>query len=131
MIEFLKANIASLIASFFDYILTIMAVQIFGMNVVLASFAGNVFGGIVNFMLGRNWVFSAQQSGRWKQASRYFIVWIGNLLLNSSGMYLFTKTSLYYITAKIITSIAVAVGYNYPLQKRYVFKKKRIEYDAV
>lgn len=131
MIVFLKANLASVIASFFDYVLTILAVQIFGMNVVLASFAGNVFGGIVNFMLGRNWVFSARDSSGWKQASKYFIVWMGNLLLNSGGMYLFTKTSLYYVTAKIITSTTVAVGYNYPLQKRYVFKKKRLEYEAV
>ena len=129
MIEFLKANLASLIASFFDYVLTILAVQIFGMNVVLASFAGNVFGGIVNFMLGRNWVFTAKESSKWRQASRYFIVWLGNLLLNSCGMYLFEKIVLYYVVAKTITSLAVSFAYNYPMQKRYVFKK-RLKYEV-
>lgn len=120
---------ASLIASFFDYLITIIAVQIFSMNVVLASFAGNIFGGILNFMLGRNWVFSAKQANGFGQAGKYFLVWIGNLLLNTCGMYLFTKIGLYYIVTKTVTSLAVGVGYNYPLQKRYVFKN-RLEYEV-
>lgn len=129
MIVFLKANLASLIASFFDYLVTILAVQIFGMNVVLASFTGNIFGGVLNFMLGRVWVFSARGSNGYAQAGRYLLVWGGNLLLNSCGMYLFEKTGLYYVIAKTITSLAVAFGYNYPLQKRYVFKK-RLKYGV-
>ncbi|MEO5651108.1 MAG: GtrA family protein [Ginsengibacter sp.] len=129
MFTFLKANMASLIASFCDYVITIIAVQAFSMNVVLASLAGNVFGGIINFMLGRHWVFSARSANGFSQAKKYFLVWIGNLLLNASGMYLFTKIGLYYIVTKIVTSLAVAVGYNYPLQKWYVFKN-RLEYEA-
>ena len=122
MFTFLKANMASLIASFCDYVITIIAVQAFSMNVVLASLAGNVFG-------GRHWVFSARSANGFSQAKKYFLVWIGNLLLNASGMYLFTKIGLYYIVTKIVTSLAVAVGYNYPLQKWYVFKN-RLEYEA-
>lgn len=129
MIVFFKANLASLIASFFDYLITILAVQFFGMNVVLASFIGNVSGGALNFTLGRVWVFTARGSSGYVQARRYFLVWVGNLLLNSCGMYLFEKTGLYYVIAKIITSLAVAFGYNYPLQKRYVFKK-RLKYGV-
>jgi putative flippase GtrA len=129
MIVFLKANLASLIASFLDYLITILAVQIFGMNVVLSSFLGNVFGGILNFMLGRNWVFKAKDSGRMNQAEKYLVVWGGNLLLNSCGMYLFEKIGLYYVVAKTITSLAVSFAYNYPMQKRYVFKK-RLKYEV-
>lgn len=123
MIVFLKANLASLSASFFDYLVTILAVQVFGMNVVLASFVGNVFGGVLNFLLGRNWVFTARSSNGYTQAVKYLLVWVGNLLLNSCGMYLFEKAGLYYIVSKTITSLTVSFGYNYPLQKRYVFKK--------
>ncbi|MBN9351187.1 MAG: GtrA family protein [Chitinophagaceae bacterium] len=129
MITFLKANLASLISSFFDYLVTILAVQLFGMNVVLANFVGNVSGGILNFTLGRKWVFGAMSSSRFVQAKKYFLVWVGNLLLNALGMYLLTEIGLYYVVSKIITSLAVAVCYNYPLQKRYVFKNS-MEYEV-
>jgi putative flippase GtrA len=130
MFTFLKANMASLIASFFDYVITIVAVQVFSMNVVIASLAGNVLGGIINFMLGRHWVFSAREANGFRQAKKYFLVWMGNLLLNTCGMYLFTKFGLYYLVTKVVTSLAVALGYNYPLQKRYVFKN-RLKYEVV
>ncbi|MEO6812940.1 MAG: GtrA family protein [Ginsengibacter sp.] len=128
MFTFFKANMASLIASFFDYMITIIAVQFFDVNVVLASIGGNIFGGVINFILGRHWVFAAKEVNGFGQAKRYFLVWVGNLLLNASGMYLFTKTGLYYVVTKFGTSLLVSVCYNYPLQKGYVFKN-RLKYD--
>jgi hypothetical protein len=123
MITFFKANVASVIASTGDYLVTIMAVQVFGMDVVIAGITGTISGGIINFWIGRHWVFSAVESNAHRQAVRYSIVWLGNLLLNATGMYVFTKLAgLYYLAAKIITSLLVAITYNYPLQKRYVFK---------
>ena len=123
MVTFLKANVASVIASVCDYLITIIAVQAFRMDVVVAGVTGTISGGIVNFLLGRQWVFSAVESKAHRQAVKYSIVWTGNLALNATGMYVFTKLAgLYYLAAKIITSLLVAIIYNYPLQKRYVFK---------
>lgn len=122
MLMFLKANAASLISSFFDYLITIIAVQFFEMNVVMASVSGNIFGGIINFSLGRRWVFSAKGSSRKGQAEKYILVWLGNILLNTCGMYLLTKTVLNYLVIKTGVSILVAVFYNYPLQKKFVFR---------
>lgn len=123
MVTFLKANVASVIASVCDYLMTIVAVQWLGMDVVIGGITGTVTGGVINFWIGRQWVFSAVESKAHKQAVRYAIVWFGNLLLNAAGMYVFTKLAgMYYLAAKVITSLLVAFGYNYPLQKRYVFK---------
>jgi len=123
MITFFKANVASVIASTGDYLVTIIAVQFLGMDVVIAGITGTISGGIINFWIGRHWVFSAVESKAHRQAVRYTIVWLGNLLLNATGMYVFTKLAgMYYLAAKIITSLLVAITYNYPLQKRYVFK---------
>ena len=122
MFTFFKANAASLISSSFDYLVTIIAVQFFGMNVVLGSVAGNVFGGIINFSLGRRWVFSAKGASRKHQAEKYILVWLGNILLNTFGMYILTKTAINYLIVKTGVSLLVSVGYNYPLQKRFVFK---------
>ncbi len=119
---FLKANVASLIASLIDYLITIMLVQFFHADVVWAGVTGTVCGGVINFMIGRTWVFKATDGHARKQAWRYLLVWAGNLILNASGLYLLTKQSgVHYILAKVVTSLVVAVGWNYPLQKRYVF----------
>lgn len=123
MLTFLKANISSSFASFFDYLVTIFLVSFFRVDVVIASTTGTVFGGILNFMIGRNWVFQSKKRKVHQQAVRYGMVWVGNLLLNTGGMYLLTKIfRVHFIPAKVFVSLLVGFGYNYTLQKRYVFK---------
>lgn len=127
MFTFLKANLASLVASGFDYLVTIIAVQFFSVNVVVAGAAGTVCGGIIHFVMGRHWVFVARDSKISDQAKKYFLVWLGNLALNATGMYVFTKLGVNYIVTKVMVSLLVAVGYNYPFQRGYVFKADKYE----
>lgn len=123
MITFLKANISSSIASFFDYLITIFLVHFFRIDVVIASTTGTVCGGIINFLIGRNWVFESKKRKVQKQAVRYGIVWAGNLLLNTGGMYILTKLLMvHFVVAKLFVSLIVGFVYNYTLQKKYVFK---------
>ncbi|HEX8279250.1 MAG TPA: GtrA family protein [Segetibacter sp.] len=123
MITFLKANISSSIASFFDYLVTIFLVSFFKVDVVIASTTGTVCGGVLNFLVGRNWVFQSRQKKANEQAARYGLVWVGNLMLNTSGMYLLTKLlKVHYVPAKFIVSFVVGICYNYTLQKKFVFK---------
>jgi len=124
MLTFLKANVSSLVASFCDYLITIFLVRFFQINVVAASAVGTICGGVINFLIGRYWAFSSKQDNATNQAGRYFLVWLGNLGLNTGGLYLLTLfTPIHYVPAKLIVSTVVAVGYNYPLQKLFVFKK--------
>ncbi|MCW3106075.1 MAG: GtrA family protein [Segetibacter sp.] len=123
MLTFLKANISSSIASFFDYLVTIFLVTFFRVDVVIASTTGTLFGGILNFLIGRTWVFQSRKRKVHQQAMRYGIVWTGNLFLNTSGMYILTKLlKVHYVVAKLFVSLIVGFGYNYVLQKKYVFK---------
>lgn len=123
MKTFIKSNIASVFASFFDYLLTILLVQLIYADKVWAGIAGTIFGGIINFSINRNWVFKAAHINLNLQGKRYFYIWTGNLLLNAAGLYcLINLINVQYMVAKIATSLIVALFYNYPLQKRYVFK---------
>ncbi len=119
---FLKANTASLIASFCDFTSSVTLHQVFKVPVVAASITGTVIGGIINFIVCRYWAFNTRNMPVHLQVKRYLPTWLGNLLLNSAGVYLLISSGLNYIIAKLITSITVAVAYNYPLQKKYVFK---------
>ena len=123
MKQFIKANFASLISSFCDFLVTIILKEIFKTDPFLASILGTISGGVLNFLIGRYWVFKVKHLNFFQQGRRYFVIWAGNLLLNALGVYvLLHHTGLNYILAKLIISITVAVGYNYPLQKKYVFK---------
>lgn len=123
MLTFFKANVSSSIASFVDYFITIFLVSMFRMDAIKASVCGTVTGGVVNFFVGRNWVFDSKNKRVHQQASRYAIVWVGNLFLNTGGMYIVNKIlGVHYVLAKLFVSLTVGFCYNYTLQKRYVFK---------
>ncbi len=123
MITFTKAQIASLLATGVDFLLTILLVQVVGWPSLASSIAGTLCGGITHFLVSRNWVFRAQEQ-RWsRQLHRYLLVWTGNLLLNGSLFFLLTHyIGINYVLAKIVIAISIAVFYNYTLQKRFVFK---------
>ena len=57
------------------------------------------------------------------QAFKYLIVWIGNLVLVSAGVFILTNYGgISYLVSKIAVSVLVGFFYNYTLQKRFVFK---------
>lgn len=123
IITFAKAQIASLIASIIDYWCTVISVEIIGIWYVWASAIGTVIGGITNFSLGRNWVFRSRDKRRQSQLIKYLIVWTGYLILTTSGVFLLTHyTRLNYVISKAMVSLVMAISYNYPLQKKFVFR---------
>jgi putative flippase GtrA len=122
MITFLKANMASLVASGSDFLMTVLLVQWCKADVVVAAVAGTVTGGVINFLMGRHWVFKAGDDRAARQLVKYLLVWTGNLLLNTGGVYLLAVgAGFHYVASKVVTSLLVAFLYNYPLQKNFVF----------
>lgn len=123
MLTFAKAQIASFLASMVDYFITIFCVEVLGFWYVVSSGLGTIIGGITNFSLGRRWVFRGGEKERRIQAFRYFLVWVGYLLLATFGVYLLTHLGGFnYIVSKITVTLFLAIAYNYPLQKKFVFR---------
>ena len=123
MLTFIKAQASSLIATFLDFSTAIVLVNFFGLEPFSSSIAGTFLGGVANFTINRYWVFDAADDKIGGQALKYFVVWIGNLVLNAGGMYLLLeKTNLNYVLSKAIVAIIVGFGYNYMFQKKLVFR---------
>lgn len=123
MRTFMKAQTASLIAWLVDLAVMAFGVEVLGLWYVLANILGNISGALTHFMLGRSWVFGAAGRTVVRQVMRYAIVWCGYAALTAGVVYLFTDyMKLNYILSKVLTSVLISVGYNYPLQKRFVFK---------
>lgn len=123
MVTFIKAQTASLVATVVDFSITIILVECFHCWYLAASITGTICGGVANFMLGRKWVFDATGKRISGQAVKYIMVWTGNLLLVSGGVYVVTHyLGVNYVLSKIIVSIVVGFTYNYLMQKKFVFK---------
>nr|WP_199081360.1 GtrA family protein [Pedobacter sp. ASV19] len=122
MATFLKAQVASLSASIFDFLTTLVCTQYLHFWYVLGSATGTTVGGIINFTMGRHWVFSAADGKVHHQIFKYVLVWTGNLILTTSGVYLVTHyLTINYILSKILVTCTVGVTYNYLMQKKFVF----------
>ena len=123
--RFLKAQAAALAGSAVDFLTTICLVEGLHIGPVVATMLGNVAGGIINFYLGRHQVFKVSQHRATSQGVRYSAVWLGSLLLNAGGMYLLANVArANYLLAKIVVSLLVGFGFNYPLQLHFVFRSK-------
>ncbi|PWT77874.1 MAG: GtrA family protein [Bacteroidetes bacterium] len=123
MFTFLKAQAVSLTASCIDFLATILIVEVLHDWYLWASITGTLLGGLTYFILGRNWVFGGINKKIGPQLARYFVVWIGYLILNAGFVYLITHyLGSNYVVSKVSVSVIMAISYNYLLQKKFVFK---------
>ena len=123
MATFIKAQAASLTATVVDFAVTIILKEWFQCWYLLASVLGTLSGGIVNFTMNRRWVFNARDKKIHFQAIKYLLVWVGNLVLVSAGVFILTNYGGFsYLVSKITVSLIVGILYNYVLQKGFVFK---------
>ena len=121
-IEFVKLQVAAIIGSMLDYLITILGVEIFHFWYLACTIAGNITGGALQFILNKKWVFQKAGVNTGMQVGRFVLVFAGNILLSVLGVYLFTSgMHLNYILSKTMISILMGVTYNYFLQQRFVF----------
>ena len=122
MSKFIKAQASSAIATFFDLLTTVVCKEFFYFWYVIASLIGTITGGTTNFALNRVWVFNRREKKIPEQLIKYFIIWNGNFLLSTLGVFIVTHyVGLSYFISKIIVSVTVGISYNYLLQKKFVF----------
>jgi len=122
-VRFFKAQVSAFSSTVVDFSTALVGVELFNINYLPGSVAGNIAGGITNFYLGRNWVFGKGVKSTGHQAVRYLLIWLGSMLLNSSGVYLLVEyAGLNYILGKCIMSLLVSVTFNYFSHSYFVFK---------
>lgn len=123
-ISFLKYQTAALIATMVDFGVFFLLKDVFHIWYVYATAVGALTGAITNFILCRNWAFSAREKKLVNQIGRYIMVSLGSLLLNTGLVYIITE--LFFVHenySRVLTAVLVAITYNFTLQKYFVFKK--------
>lgn len=121
--SFLRYNASAYTATFFDYGVFLFCLEILNIYYPIATFIGATTGATVAFLLGRNWTFRNKDEVITKQSMKFLAVVAGSILLNTLGVYLVTEyIGINEKISKIIVAVFVGVGYNFPMQRYFVFK---------
>lgn len=123
MVTFGKAQVSAWIASIVDFSITVGLSQLFNLWYGYCTFTGAVMGGIINCLINYKWVFHPDDVKKKSIVTRYMIVWAGSIGLNTFGTLTITElTGINFVVIKAIVAIAVAILWNYQLQKLFVFR---------
>jgi putative flippase GtrA len=127
---FTKAQLSAFIGGVSDYgIMVFLTEVIFGEAYYPLSIAiSGTLGAVINFSLNKYWAFRPkEQCYKFtlpQQLRRFIIVVISSILLKITGTWLITHfIGIDYKISRLITDLFVSLGFNYSLQRYWVFSK--------
>lgn len=120
---FLRTQLSSLLATSVDLAFTVALIEIVNFKYLIATTIGAIAGAVTNFLINKYWSFKMNDNkGLKKEGVKYLLVWFGSIFLNVLGSNAIMKLlNLPYLVSKISVSLIVGIGFNYTLQKKYVF----------
>ena len=121
--SFLRYNVVAVSATLIDFLVFVFLFEALHIWYVEATFIGAISGGILAYFLNRNWVFVSKEGRLSKQAIKFLLVWGSSILLNTLGLYLIVEnTQINEVISKIIVAVVVGLGFNFLMNKFFVFK---------
>ena len=124
MSAFARNTLTSVFTTALDFAALTGLVELAGVNYVIATFVGTVIGATSNFLINRAWSFkAAAHAPLHHQALRMLPVQVGSSGLQTLGVWLFTRfAGLPYVASKLVVAVLVYLGWNYPLNRYFVFR---------
>lgn len=122
--EFLKAQLSAFVGGMTDLGIYSFCYKILSISAPVSNALSGSLGAVVNFVINRYWSFGNTKTSVGSQLWKFVIVVIGSITLKSIGIYYFVDLwKWHFILSKLIVEIVVSLGFNYTLQKYWVFKK--------
>lgn len=110
-------------ATALDLALLVALVELLEIPPVVATALGAASGAVLNFELGRRWIFDASSAPAGPQAARYAGVTAAGVGLTTLGEWgALAVSDGHYLAARIVVGAALSLLWYYPLHARYVFR---------
>lgn len=124
-VTFCKAQFSAFVGGMFDYSLMILLTEYGNIFYTNSIFISGMCGAVVNFSLNRYWTFKRNDESKRKQLRKFIFVVFGSIALKSSGTYLLTQNlHLDYRISRLCVDAVVSLGFNFVLQKYWVFRER-------
>lgn len=128
LIVFAKAQVSAFVGGMTDYATMVFFTEVFHVHYTVSIVIGGIIGAVVNFSVNNKWTFHSEntsyKNSMRKQLLRFVLVVVNSILLKSSGTYAITTfLGIDYKISRLITDLFVSIGFNYTLQRYWVFKK--------
>lgn len=121
---FAKAQLSAFLGGVIDYLVMIFITEVLGIFYSISIVISGLLGAIANFSLNRYWAFKSTEASTKAQLHKFIFVVLGSVALKSSGTFLFTETlQIDYKITRLMVDAIVSIGFNFTLQKFWVFKK--------
>jgi putative flippase GtrA len=122
---FRRSVLTSLLTTALDFGTLVGLTELLRISYVLATWMGTVVGSLTNFAINKQWAFSAGSAAAIPALGRFVLVQIGASALHTAGVWLLTRFGrLPYPVSKLVVATAVYLGWNYPLNRWFVFNPR-------
>ncbi len=122
--EFLRAQVSAFAGGVIDYLIMIICIEWFGISLITAIIIGGTIGAVINFFINRHWTFRNHNTKLLPQLVKFISAAMGSILLKATGTQFLTNAlGVDYKITRLITDAIVCFGYNFLIQKFWVFKK--------
>jgi len=128
LVVFAKAQLSAFVGGVTDYGIMVFFTEVFHVHYTVSIVIGGMIGAVVNFSMNHKWAFrsgdSTYKSSIRKQLLKFALVVANSIFLKSMGTYAITTFLMIdYRISRLITDLFVSIGFNYSLQRYWVFKK--------
>lgn len=121
--EFFKAQLSAFVGGLVDFGIYSFCYKVLLFTAPISNIFSGSLGAIVNFTINRYWSFGTTQVSVASQLWKFILVVAGSIFLKSSGIYVLVDIlNLHFLLSKAIVEIIVSLGFNFILQKYWVFK---------
>lgn len=121
--SFIRYNIVAGLATATDFLVLVLLTEVFQLWYMFSGIMGALGGGIVSFIIERNWAFRKRSGNIYLQSLKYSAVWVTSILLNITGLFLLVEYfHIHYILSKVIVAVVVGMGFNFLTHRYFIFK---------
>jgi putative flippase GtrA len=122
---FWRSLLTSLFTTVLDFGTLVGLTELAGINYVVSTWIGTVVGSLSNFGINKAWAFSAREAPMAPAFGRFLVVQAGASALHTAGVWILTRFGrLPYPVSKLVVAAAVYLGWNYPLNRWFVFNPR-------
>ncbi len=127
LLRFFKAQLSAFTGGIVDYLIMIACTEFLGIHYTISIAIGGLIGAAVNFSINKYWSFETDRRREAipSQLMRFAVMLIGSIALKAAGTFALTEYGkVDYKISRLLVDLAVSLGFNYTLQRFWVFRSK-------